>query len=294
MAMYQYSLLAYSHSFIRQLWHHITTAAQLSLFCSTPLISLLAQGIKMTSHERDEVVPHLAVFSSLFGYLLVTIHDSEFYSSTGGEKPGSAAGKAWMPFTLAELVSMSTLLRDIFIVRQLYNRDTHRQFCPSNHWIYDKILFQTLVMRDKAEHQGEQVNFMQGPAIDLSIRRNYIYEDSYDKLSKNNEPNLIKLKLRVQLVNAVGLDEAGIDGCGLFRVFLNQLLKAAFDPNRASLPWPKTRCSTPTPVQIRSTETPLLTISLLSECNISGSSLAVFVYLSPGNGHYVSYTQVDN
>ena len=76
-----------------------------------------------------------------------------------------------------------------------------------------------------------QVNFLQGPHIDLLIRRNYIYEESYDKLSKSNEPN-IKLKMRVQLVNAVGLDEAGIDGGGLFREFLSQLLKAAFDPNR--------------------------------------------------------------
>ena len=67
-AMYQYSLLysqAYSHSLIRQLWYHITDGAQLSLFCPTPFITLLAR--------RDEVVPHLAVFS-LFGYLLVTGH----------------------------------------------------------------------------------------------------------------------------------------------------------------------------------------------------------------------------
>ena len=72
MAMYQYSLLyslAYSHSFIRQLWYHITTAAQLSLFCPTPLITLLAR--------MDEVV------FLLFGYLLVFIYDSEFYSSSG-------------------------------------------------------------------------------------------------------------------------------------------------------------------------------------------------------------------
>ena len=33
------------------------------------------------------------------------------------------------------------------------------------------------------------------------------------------------------MLNA-GLDEAGIDGGGLFREFLSQLLKAAFDPNR--------------------------------------------------------------
>lgn len=37
---------------------------------------------------------------------------------------------------------------------------------------------------------------------------------------------------RVQLVNAVGLDEAGIDGGGIFREFMNELLKACFDPNR--------------------------------------------------------------
>ena len=63
------------------------------------------------------------------------------------------------------------------------------------------LVFQNLISRDKQEHQGEMVSFMQGPHINLSIRRNYIYEDSYDKLSKSNEPN-IKLKMRVQLVNA--------------------------------------------------------------------------------------------
>ena len=37
--------------------------------------------------------------------------------------------------------------------------------------------------------------------------------------------------MRVQLRNAAGLDEAGIDGGGLFREFLTQLLRSAFDPN---------------------------------------------------------------
>ena len=46
-----------------------------------------------------------------------------------------------------------------------------------------------------------------------------------------SEPNL-KLKMRVQLVNAAGLDEAGIDGGGIFREFLSELLKTGFDPNR--------------------------------------------------------------
>ena len=38
--------------------------------------------------------------------------------------------------------------------------------------------------------------------------------------------------MRVQLVNVAGLDEAGIDGGGIFREFLSELLKAGFDPNR--------------------------------------------------------------
>ncbi len=38
--------------------------------------------------------------------------------------------------------------------------------------------------------------------------------------------------MRVQLKNPAGLEEAGIDGGGLFREFLTELLKTAFDPNR--------------------------------------------------------------
>ena len=38
--------------------------------------------------------------------------------------------------------------------------------------------------------------------------------------------------MQVQLINFAGLDEAGIDGGGLFREFLYELLKTGFDPNR--------------------------------------------------------------
>jgi len=338
--------LAFRPSFLRLLWTSIISCCQPAIFGSpTPLITLLARGIKLAPHERDEIVPQLAVFSSLFGYLLVTIHDTEFYT-TASTTPAS---RAWMPFTLSQLVPMALSLRDIALglvelafpesrpsvkeeykqavrsvraeredndtsprdvamwshmfkavvglVRQLYNRDSRRQFCPSSHWISPRIalpidrpqdisfrrsrirayrpfqglrvftrdeleetgpplttrevrlatvlrelpftisfsqrvlVFQNMVHRDKQEHQGDRVNFMQGPHIDLLVRRDYIYEDSFDKLSPENEPNL-KLKMRIQLVNVAGLDEAGIDGGGLFREFLSLLLKAAFDPNR--------------------------------------------------------------
>lgn len=45
------------------------------------------------------------------------------------------------------------------------------------------------------------------------------------------EPDL-RLKFRIQFVSSLGLDEAGIDGGGVFREFLSELIKTAFDPNR--------------------------------------------------------------
>jgi ubiquitin-protein ligase E3 C len=38
--------------------------------------------------------------------------------------------------------------------------------------------------------------------------------------------------MRVLLKNFAGLDEAGIDGGGVFREFMSELIKTAFDPNR--------------------------------------------------------------
>uniref|UniRef100_A0A8K9Y1H8 Ubiquitin-protein ligase E3C n=1 Tax=Oncorhynchus mykiss TaxID=8022 RepID=A0A8K9Y1H8_ONCMY len=89
-------------------------------------------------------------------------------------------------------------------------------------------IFQRLIYADKRDVQGD------GPLLDgiiVTIRRNYIYEDAYDKLSPDNEPDL-KKRVRVHLLNAHGLDEAGIDGGGIFREFLNELLKSGFNPNQ--------------------------------------------------------------
>uniref|UniRef100_A0A3Q3JF66 Ubiquitin-protein ligase E3C n=1 Tax=Monopterus albus TaxID=43700 RepID=A0A3Q3JF66_MONAL len=89
-------------------------------------------------------------------------------------------------------------------------------------------IFQRLIYADKRDVQGD------GPfpdGINVTIRRNYIYEDAYDKLCPENEPDL-KKRIRVHLLNAHGLDEAGIDGGGIFREFLNELLKSGFNPNQ--------------------------------------------------------------
>jgi len=92
-------------------------------------------------------------------------------------------------------------------------------------------IFQKLIHQERFEHQGEMRHFTGGPVINIMVRRNYLYEDAFEKLSVENEPNL-KLKMQVQLVNFAGLDEAGIDGGGIAREFMAELVKTAFDPNR--------------------------------------------------------------
>ena len=334
--------LAFRPSFLHRLWNLVLETKRMGLFGTAPVplltvrvisdynctlgvemsfsFQVLSWGIRTTSTERDEIVPLINVFTSLFGYLLVTIHDTEFYGESSqtalpqGSTPklGKSSQKSavWMPFTLSELVPMSLALRDMTIglielafpesrpvirddyknavksvskdpsgdelaqthvwshifrstfqlVRQLYTRDTRRQFCPDDHWINDRItlpmdrtnyislrrsrlrqyrpfqglrvftreklieegpplspkevrlatvlrempyaisfsqrirVFHDLVQRDKDEHQGEIVNFGQGEAIQAYIRRNFIYEDAFEKLSpENGETCLIVL-----------------------------------------------------------------------------------------------------
>ncbi|KAF6199134.1 hypothetical protein GE061_007159 [Apolygus lucorum] len=83
----------------------------------------------------------------------------------------------------------------------------------------------------KLEYQNPDATFLVIPNTHYRIRRNYIYEDAFDKLSIDNVPEL-KRTLRIQLVNAAGLEEAGVDGGGVSREFLAEFMKTAFDPNR--------------------------------------------------------------
>ncbi|XP_059156173.1 ubiquitin-protein ligase E3C-like [Physella acuta] len=108
-----------------------------------------------------------------------------------------------------------------------------------------KIL-QNLIIVDKQEHQGELTNFGLGSSIVVTIRRNFIYEDAFEKLSPENEQNL-KKRMRVSLLNYAGLDEAGIDGGGIFREFLSELLKTGFDPNRGFFKYTEDRALYPNP-----------------------------------------------
>lgn len=68
--------------------------------------------------------------------------------------------------------------------------------------------------------------------IHVSCKQKFKDIVTFESLSPfSAEPDL-KKRIRVHLLNAHGLDEAGIDGGGIFREFLNELLKSGFNPNQ--------------------------------------------------------------
>ena len=80
-ALYEYRLLhtmAFNSSLLVRLWGKILKERQITAYAKNaqPLLSVLARGIRLTAAESASIVPMLVVFAALFGYLLVTIHDT--------------------------------------------------------------------------------------------------------------------------------------------------------------------------------------------------------------------------
>ncbi|PIK46481.1 putative ubiquitin-protein ligase E3C-like, partial [Apostichopus japonicus] len=91
-------------------------------------------------------------------------------------------------------------------------------------------IFSSLIYSKKGE-RGERTLLNASHTESIIVRRDYIYDDAFDKLRPENERDLCK-KMTVEMWNVHGLKEAGIDGGGITLEFLSQLLQTAFDPNR--------------------------------------------------------------
>lgn len=79
------------------------------------MLQVISSGTQLSAEDRDWFLPQLIVFCALFGHLLPTQHDDEFY----GIDPGGGMGLpidpklCIMPFTLRELAKMCLALRDV-------------------------------------------------------------------------------------------------------------------------------------------------------------------------------------
>lgn len=62
----------------------------------------------------------------------------------------------------------------------------------------------------------------------LKIRRDHILEDSFNQLSALSDDDL-RERMRVTFINELGVEEAGVDGGGIFKDFMENVTRAAFD-----------------------------------------------------------------
>lgn len=93
------------------------------------------------------------------------------------------------------------------------------------------LLFEKLLDEEKAQLGHVRDEFSR--AIQVRIKRDDIVDQSYDffqKCCETMSPTVLKSKIKVTFINEQGLEEAGIDGGGVFKEYMDALNKSAFSP----------------------------------------------------------------
>ncbi|OBZ83104.1 hypothetical protein A0J61_08847 [Choanephora cucurbitarum] len=87
-------------------------------------------------------------------------------------------------------------------------------------------IFRMFVANDKKRNQIDDMYHR--PKASAIVRRDHMFEDGYNSLSRLGATEL-KGKVAISFVDEFGLEEAGIDGGGVFKEFLTGLSKEAFN-----------------------------------------------------------------
>ncbi|XP_031487793.1 E3 ubiquitin-protein ligase UPL7 isoform X2 [Nymphaea colorata] len=91
-------------------------------------------------------------------------------------------------------------------------------------------MFREFIKSDKESRRMAGEIAGPGPgSVEIAIRRDHIIEDGFRQL--NSLGSKLKSCINVSFVNEYGLPEAGLDYGGLFKEFLTDIAKAAFNPD---------------------------------------------------------------
>ncbi|CAM9141311.1 unnamed protein product [Ectocarpus sp. 8 AP-2014] len=162
------------------------------------------------------------------------------------------------------------LLSATRLFNQLYDRNTRREFLKAEAWCWKAIspvdlsppdqgdprvaflskgnlgmvlanipqvvpffqrvgIFRQMIDAEREEHQGS-LAFARGSSR-IRVSRDSLYEDSAEALTKLG--SFLKGRVQVTFMNQHGVEEAGIDGGGVFKEYMDLLTKRAFDPQYA-------------------------------------------------------------
>ncbi|KAE8976901.1 E3 ubiquitin-protein ligase [Phytophthora rubi] len=92
-------------------------------------------------------------------------------------------------------------------------------------------LFQKLLEDGKAQLGNIRDEFSR--ALQVRVKRDEIVDHSFDffqKVCETMSPAALKSRIKVTFINEQGLEEAGIDGGGVFKEYMDNLTKNAFSP----------------------------------------------------------------
>ncbi|GMF20684.1 unnamed protein product [Phytophthora lilii] len=92
-------------------------------------------------------------------------------------------------------------------------------------------LFQKLLEDGKVQLGNIRDEFSR--ALQVRVKRDEIVDNSFDffqEICNTMSPAALKSRIKVTFVNEQGLEEAGIDGGGVFKEFIDSLTKNAFSP----------------------------------------------------------------
>ncbi|KAL3150396.1 hypothetical protein ABBQ32_000234 [Trebouxia sp. C0010 RCD-2024] len=91
-------------------------------------------------------------------------------------------------------------------------------------------VFTTVVEQDRREQRNMGMRqYGWGQQHFVTIHRTSLLQDGFEQLNKLGES--LKSRIQIRFIDQHGMEEAGIDGGGLFKEFMECLVKEGFDPN---------------------------------------------------------------
>lgn len=88
-------------------------------------------------------------------------------------------------------------------------------------------IFQSWVARER-DNANEGRNIILTGGTTVYVRRKFIFEDAFQEL--NAMGHELRATLRFKFIDEHGLEEAGIDGGGVYKEFMHEVLKIGFSP----------------------------------------------------------------
>lgn len=142
------------------------------------------------------------------------------------------------------------------------------------------LLFEKLLDDEKAQLGHVRSEF--AGALQVRVKRDEIVDQSFAFFQRTcaaQSPAALKSKMKVTFVNEQGLEEAGIDGGGVFKEFMDALTKRAFAPE-ADAPFQATpeQLLYPNPVALTTPTADMTALVTLDRFRFLGRVLAKAVY----------------